>query len=89
MIELNEVHKKDGIHAHVSGLKTAMVTIKPVPTPGAPERYQVTTVRREKPPIGILKGSNRHTFRYSYNAAVDYALGYANRVAKEKREKEA
>jgi hypothetical protein len=84
MIELRETHISTGTHGYIVGLRTASVEIRP--DPGSylgPDAYQVTTRR------GRANGSVRHSYFPSYSAAVEYALGYANRIAKEKREKDA
>lgn len=88
MIELDNTFKPDGIHGIVRGLYTARVVIKPDPThrPGF-EFYKVTTVRVHAGQR--LLGSTRHSHFLTYNEAEEYALGYANRVAKQKREKDA
>lgn len=93
MIELDERHGATGSTAIVTGLKTARIRISPIYS-GARGftiesicGYRVETSRlwrgRER-----LATRRQQCFK-SYQAAADYALGYAQRIAKQAQERDA
>jgi hypothetical protein len=81
MIDLRETHYPTGTEAVILGLATATVRVSPIEVEGKPY-YEVRTSRRSN-------GSVRYTRHASYEAAVEYATGYAKRIAKQKIEREA
>lgn len=82
MIEVTETHRVRGTEGRITGLKTATCTIWPVDGVYSVQTARLCRGRR-------LNGSIRYRRFPTYEAALDYALAYSNRVAKTPREQQA